>query len=143
MFSTHFVLVILWLCSAIGLSFSLAIPETTNTTSTLARRQCIWSDMVDDFDCDDYLPSLNQLIKRMQDVNNDGRAIAENRAIFYANLFESPVTKGKAWAIWNHILAWMKSRGIASYYGAFHAVSPLVVLKPLKVGSIALLHLRI
>ena len=58
----------------------------------------------------------------MHDAQNDGKATPENRAIFYANLFEPPASKEVLWEMWNMILGWMKSRGITAYYGSLYAL---------------------
>ena len=42
--------------------------------------------------------------------------------MFYANLFDGAATKENLWLTWNMILAWMKSRGITSHYGALYSL---------------------
>ena len=57
----------------------------------------------------------------MRDVQNGGQATSQNRAIFYANLFEPPSDQEKLNKMWTLILAWMKNKGL-TYYGAFNAL---------------------
>lgn len=118
--SLHFIILLLacWTCTRI----SMASPITTHTASSFERRQCIWNDELDDWQCDLFLPSLRQFVTRMQDAKNSGRATPENRVIFYANLFEPPPSKEDQWEMWNMIIGWLESRGIKGYYGALYAL---------------------
>ena len=119
-------------CSLLlGLLLAFFVPRITstpvptphnNSSHALDRRQCTWSETIDDWSCDDYLPSLSQFVTRMQDSKNDGRATPENSAMFYANLFEPPANKEKLWVMWNNILGWMKSQGLDNNYGALYSL---------------------
>lgn len=48
--------------------------------------------------CDDYLPSVNQMVALFQDPQRSGRAIPENIAVFYTNLGDPTDPTGGSFA---------------------------------------------
>lgn len=49
------------------------------------RRQCNWSEAKGDWVCDYWLPSLSQIVDRMQDKPNGGLADVDHSIVFYTS----------------------------------------------------------
>lgn len=96
---------------------------TSNSASKLSPRQCIWNPATQDFDCDEWLPTLDEFTNRMQDTSDQGRAIPENHGFFYSNLIDPTVKpedfQDELYEMWYFIEQWAKNHNIGDkYYGA-------------------------
>jgi hypothetical protein len=94
--------------------------------SPLERRQCKWDATAQDFVCDEWLPTLDEMVARMHDTNDQGRATPETHAFFYSNLI-SPTTKpedfqDELYEMWYFIEQWIANHKdlniVDNYYGA-------------------------
>lgn len=100
----------------------------SSSTSSLIPRQCICSAAANKFDCDEWLPTLNEFIKRMQDTNDGGKATPQNHAFFYANLVDAtldpktPAFDTALTQMYVYIHAWAQSHGLGEnwYAAAWH-----------------------
>lgn len=84
------------------------------TVSTLERRQCVWNPVTGQYDCDDNLPTLQQIIIRMQDASDGGQATPENHGFFYTNLLNkaSPQYKEDFQRLLQQIYVWAHANKI-------------------------------
>ena len=107
------------------------------------KRQCVWSPTEiegGDYVCDFNYPTISEMVDRIQDTNDEGRATAPRSVFFYTNLREptdaeyeevekamEKAMNGKKigrvkWAVhgaW--IASWMKAKNI-DHYSAFDAI---------------------
>ena len=103
--------VLLLLCSLLQQA-STAVSSSI-TTSHLHRRQCIWLRHQQIWACNEYLPTLDQIIKRYRDIEDKGKATADNSVWFYTNLPTS-----SPFAILSNsglCHGWLTSKGQESY----------------------------
>lgn len=125
---------ILALVPVASLAEAAVLPFTPNnpTTPSFQRRQCKWDDEEDGYyDCDDKLPSLEQLVERMHDTSNYGKADAEHHAVFYTNLGDSATAPGgNPQLAWLH--GWLKNENL-EYYWVNDALDKLCMYVP-EVG---------
>ena len=57
-------------------------PDLPNGNSSLLRRQCVHNADGSGYDCDDLLPTVDEMVARFRDTEDGGLATAENRAVF-------------------------------------------------------------
>ena len=97
---------------------------TSNNTSPLVHRECRWDDASDKFICDRYLPTLDQIVSRMKNTEDSGKASPGASAIFYTNLVDGDLTQDKRWEMCAWCAGWMENAGIKNWYSTWNAVDP-------------------
>lgn len=90
-----------------------------HTDNALERRQCEWSNEDARYNCNFNLPSLLQIVARMNDASGGGRATPSARAVFHTNLIApyGPVL------MYDWIISWLFANGIAEWYSDYNAAN--------------------
>jgi hypothetical protein len=116
---------VLWTMLA---TLSAALPTTNVTTTdlvdTLSKRQCIWDAKTSEWECDVMIPTVPEIVARLQDKDNNGKAVEGARAAFYTNIVTGKRTPEKAREAYGWCLSWLEANGVSSYYIAIAAVDP-------------------
>ena len=84
-----FLLFIIWLSVSVA-SYSLDNPH--NATKDLIRRQCVWNSVTQQYDCNEFLPTPQQIAYQMRDVDGNCMVGSSTRLMFHANLFPGKTT---------------------------------------------------
>jgi hypothetical protein len=92
-------------------SFGIPLADRGNQTRTLQERQCVYNAQASRWDCDDNLPTVQEIIVHLQNTAEGGRATAENSVFFYSELGNF-VAGGTGPALW--ILGWQISSKVSS-----------------------------
>lgn len=92
-----------------------------NSTAILQRRQCEWNAAQSKYVCDDKLPTVDQIIARMRNVNLKGRVTKDRFAVFYTNLDDKKILEEKYAESMPY--GWLKSRDMLNdFYWVFDAL---------------------
>ncbi|KAK5386339.1 hypothetical protein LTS13_001976, partial [Exophiala xenobiotica] len=105
------VLVMMFLWLAIFGFVCQASSDAQNTT-TLQRRQCAKDPATGQWDCDFNLPTLQEIVQRYRDTNNEGAATADRPVWFYTNL-DLAANSAASLALCQ---GWMLSNQLDGYY---------------------------
>ena len=116
-------LILMLLASWTALAIPVASDSKANTAAILNPRQCVWNSASSTYDCDFHLPSVGQLVARMQDMANSGKASSDAVPFFYVGLYDTdtPTTAQVAVRLaWCTV--WLKAHGIIPFYSTFDAL---------------------
>jgi hypothetical protein len=105
------------------LAIANCMPITSaNGTSSLERRQCTWNAQTHAWDCDLYLPSLQHIVRRMQNVYDDGKASATAIPFFYVNLFDGAVTPDNVENVLLWCSQWLEAHNV-DFYSTYNSLN--------------------
>jgi hypothetical protein len=79
-------------------------------TEALHRRECDYDAATNQWNCDDNLPTMSQLIDRMRNKPG-GLATPERHAVFYTNLRDPNMGRSESW-----LLTWLNAKGYQDKY---------------------------
>jgi hypothetical protein len=77
-----------------------------NQTKAIQRRACDWDTQTNEFICDGNLPTLDEIVAKMRDPNNGGKALPDRPSIFYSKL--GSITQVSLW-----IFGWTRTAGMS------------------------------
>ena len=122
----------LFVFATLSASIPLRPDENTNRTSSLNRRQCNWVAAINDFVCDEWLPSLNQIKQRLFDTANGGQVTSTTTPFFHTNLWPDEPTPERKTALYKSMIAQLTVKGIDKYYYDLNALNALWLQKTLQ-----------
>ena len=114
----------IFLLVLVNLSFLCnACPRPSNYTG-LQRRQCTWDTSMDDYVCNDKLPTAAQIVARMRDPTWEGSVREGVFTFFYSNLASIAEMEDytKSIPLLIQCIAWLRARGVVRYHYADNAV---------------------
>ena len=91
------------------LAMTLALSNAVNVSGAMRR-------------IDSSVTTLSQIVYRMQDATDSGRATADARAVFYTNLVDMGVSAETRWESFAWMISWLESRGVKSWYSTWNAL---------------------
>jgi hypothetical protein len=122
------IIALLGLCAANPIGSSISQRHVSRPTRVEREpAQCTFNAATNRFLCDNWLPTLDEMVARMQDANDGGRATRENRVLFFTKLVDPSIPKetepyreeiGKVFA---YIEAWARIHGYGeNWYSSFN-----------------------
>ena len=102
-------------------TLSLPTSPANNSTHSLASRQSTWNAATNDCSCDDKLPTLAEIVARIQDTSDGGLADPYHVAVFWTNLNDPNLRTSDAQrAAASCMAGFLKSRGLKYYWWFEH-----------------------
>jgi hypothetical protein len=105
-------------------SAALPTSNASDLVNSFTKRQCVFNDNTFEWDCDNVIPTVPQIVARLQDKQNYGAALEGARPVFYTNLLDGERTPAKAWEAFSWCVTWLEANKVPSYYLAGTAVDP-------------------
>jgi hypothetical protein len=118
--------ILMLLLAALGfVRIASCIPSSSNQSHELVPRQCVWVEEVGGWKCNEYLPTLAQIIHRLRDTANGGNVTPEKPTFFYTGLWvgvqnptQAVVQEAMSWCI-----GWLANNGHKEYVFNMNALN--------------------